>query len=152
MDYITHHDFKGDTLSGLIFLHRGDILTLTDGKLYYDNRLICIARSYNGKQHFARNDDGNGLERGDISYAIAYGERNRTWTEETTVIDEDGTEHKEIVEMQGRFTPEEIAMIERDYPQFDKNPDGVLLFSDEFFTADIETLRELAGKLDIHIA
>lgn len=151
MEYITHHDFSGNSISGEVSIKRGETLIFMGITLYYKERPVCVARSYNGTTHFSRNDDGNGLERGDITYAIAYGERNRTWTEETTVIDEDGTEHKEIVEMQGRFTPEEIAMIERDYPQFDRDPAGVLLFTDEFFMADIETLRELASRLEIEV-
>jgi hypothetical protein len=130
MNYITHHDYTGNSLSGIVSFHRGDILNLVDNMLYHNGHQICVARSYNGKKHFARNDDGNGLERGDITHAIAYGERGKKG---------------------GRFTPEEIAMIERDYPQFDHTANGVLLFSDEFFTADIETLRELAGKLDISV-
>ena len=153
MQYITHREFNSKTISGNKTFHRGALLELRDMMLYYNNEPICVARSYNGKQHFARNDDGHGLERGDITYAIAYGDRVKTWEETITTKDEEtGEEKTETITQQARFTPEEVEMIETEYPEFDRDPrSGILLFSDEFFTADIEKLREFAKKLDIEV-
>ena len=32
-----------------------------DGVLYHDNRPVCVTRSYASHEHFACDDDGNGL-------------------------------------------------------------------------------------------
>ena len=42
----------------------------------------------NGLKHFAINEDGNGIERGTITYELAYGERSKSWDQRG--IDEDG--------------------------------------------------------------
>ncbi|WP_295156295.1 hypothetical protein [Selenomonas sp. AE3005] len=152
MQYITHKDVSSKTLSGNKTIKRGEILELREDMiLYYQNAAICVARSYNGKQHFAINEAGNGLERGDITYAIAFADRKRTWTEEISYIDEEtGEEVTETIECSGRFTPDEEKMIKSEYPQFVPEP-GSMEFSDSFFTAPISELRELAAKLDISV-
>ena len=69
----------------------GDFIITTEGKP------ICYATSEAAKMHFARNDDGQGLERGRLTWAIAYSQRVRT-----------GQNGR-----QQRFTEEEIELLER---------------------------------------
>lgn len=152
MKYIAYRNFNDAAISGKVNILRGEELTLDNEILYYDNKPICAVGSYNGTRHFAKNDDGNGLERGDLIYAIVYADRQKTWTSEITYINEDGEKVTDVIKHSERFTPDEIELIEKQYPQFDKDPEGrALIFGNEFFTADIEVLRELANKLNIEI-
>ena len=80
MKYITHNRFKklaacGEAVNipyGTEMETAGDFIITTEGKP------ICYATSEAAKMHFARNDDGQGLERGKLTWAIAYSQRVRT--------------------------------------------------------------------------
>lgn len=77
MKYITHNRFKklaacGEAVNipyGTEMETAGDFIITTEGKP------ICYATSEAAKMHFARNDDGQGLERGKLTWAIAYSQR-----------------------------------------------------------------------------
>ena len=79
MKYITHNRFKklaacGEAVNipyGTEMETAGDFIITTEGKP------ICYATSEAAKMHFARNDDGQGLERGKLTWAIAYSQRVR---------------------------------------------------------------------------
>ena len=74
MKYITHNRFKklsacGEAVNipyGTEMETAGDFIITTEGKP------ICYATSEAAKMHFARNDDGQGLEREKLTWAIAY--------------------------------------------------------------------------------
>ena len=99
MKYITHNRFKklaacGEAVNipyGTEMETAGDFIITTEGKP------ICYATSEAAKMHFARNDDGQGLERGKLTWAIAYSQRVRTgpngrqqrFTEEVILFNED---------------------------------------------------------------
>lgn len=48
----------------------GTALELADGFLLLDGAALCAVTSQNAHDHFARNDDGDGLERGRLTAAI----------------------------------------------------------------------------------
>lgn len=142
MEYITHHRFKeigacnkplnipyGTTLETIC----GFIATFiaTD-----DGKAICYPTSENAHKHFARNDDGNGLERGALTYAIAYGKRKPVNTNDRQIY---------------RFSEEEIRLLETRWKHFLRDDVDVILFNHEFFNADISELREMAKSLKIKI-
>ncbi|MCD7732391.1 MAG: hypothetical protein LUH56_03005 [Oscillospiraceae bacterium] len=136
MEYITHHRFKGIGLCGkrlnLPYATKvtleGDILKTKDGEP------ICFVTSENSKRHFSRNDDGCGIERGKLTYAIAFGNR---------VCFENGRRQK--------FSDSEILMLERHYSEWLRKDVSVILFNDSFFSADVGELEQLAERLKIHI-
>lgn len=167
MKYIVHHNYNGmatfgemvNFTVGMIFDTIGQFVATSDAKA------ICAINSEVGHKHFARNDDGQGLIRGKLTHAIAYGDRQVSYEveQDVEVIDEETGDivideatgepktKKETVTMTGRFTPEEIDMIETDFPEFDKTKNGVLLFSNDFFAADIDKLQRLAERLHIEV-
>lgn len=130
MQYICYKRFKGKTLSqdnanipyGTTFEATGVIL------LDSDNKPMMTTTCYNCHQHFSRNDDGQGLRRGKLAYAIAYAPRGDKF----------------------RFSEEEIAMLTRDYQRFLK-PTETILFNNDFFNAEVSELEELAKKLNIKV-
>ena len=129
MQYICYKRFKGKTLSqdhanipyGTKFETAGDFLC--------DNgKPMMATTSYNCHKHFSRNDDGQGLRRGKLAYAIAFAPRGKSY----------------------RFSEDEIAMLTREYQRFLK-PTETILFNDDFFKAEIADLEELAKKLNIRV-
>jgi hypothetical protein len=70
MEYIIHKDFNEKAICGCVSIPRGTICTEKDGTIYHDDHPICLNRSENAYRHFARNNDGNGLKRGELITAI----------------------------------------------------------------------------------
>ena len=133
MQYICHRDYEGITESGKnMKISRGDVFPVIGVRIAKDNASICVTTSEISHMYFAINDDNQGLTRGDLTYAIAYSPREK--------------EHSDGHIF--RFSEEEIEMITKDYKHFLKQNDPIL-FNHDFFTADINELKELANKLDI---
>lgn len=126
MNYITFKKFKRNGLEGWFNLHPGKKVEERDGYLYRAGRKICVARSREGKVHFALNSDGRGLERGALTSAIVgrlavrdagYQDRwDKVWADEVC----------------------------QPYRRLDQ-PENVWLWNDEFFAAEIETLEHIAA-------
>lgn len=70
MQYIVHQRFKGKTVSGNVNIPAMTICEGRDGVIYYDDKPICADMSACAHQHFAINDDGNGMLRGKLTTAI----------------------------------------------------------------------------------
>lgn len=141
MQYIIHRRYKGPgLLGGYLNLPYGTTLELPmdvmtgkpkDDRLYTEGGTpVCIERSQVAKEHAARNDDGCGLERGALTWAIAYAPRKG--------------------DAGFRFTEDEIRMLRGEYEHW-LRPYDVIMFNDDFFRAGIEDLQELAKKLQIKI-
>lgn len=127
--YIVHHEFNDYTLAGKKEkFQRGQEFETIGNFIAYNNTAICMTTSLTAYKHFARNDDGKGLERGDLTYAIAYADRN--------------------TDKNFRFTKEEREMLINQWSKFLKPLDAVL-FNYDFFNANIKELRELAKMLKI---
>lgn len=132
MEYITHHRFKGLALcGGRLNLPYGTELH-TDGCTIVtpDGKAVCYQTSENAKRHFARNDDGRGLERGALTYAIAYSDRNAGGF---------------------RFSEAEAEILAKDWTHFLRPDVDVILFNDAFFATDPEELQKLADVLKIKV-
>ena len=135
MEYITHTRFDGKTMQGeAALIRRGDRLERRGDLLFYKGKPVCVYRSLIGKQHFAINDDGKGLERGDLSYAIAYAHR----------VNHDGGG-----DIQQRFTDSEIEILVRDWREYLKPDCDTILFNDKFFELEPEILRQIAKSINI---
>lgn len=79
--------------------------------------------------HFARNDDGNGLYRGKLTYSIAYASR------------------KPNKENEYRFTENEISWLRKNYSKYLREDDVAVIFNYDFFNADICELEKIAKKI-----
>lgn len=137
MRYITHHRFRENGLClRKLNLPCGTELTVSgEFLLTPGGEPVCYRTSELAKRHFARNDDGRGLERGALTHAIAYGNRVRH--------SEDGR--------QQRFTDGEIAMLRSQWKRFLRPNEDVLLFNEDFFAAEVEELQGLADALKIKL-
>lgn len=131
MKYVTHHRFKELALCGerLNIPYGTELDTEGYSIVMPDGRAICYSTSENAKKHFARNDDGRGLERGALTYAIAYSRRDA------------GNGF--------RFSEEEAEILTRDWEHFLRPDVDVILFNKDFFAAEPEELQKLAAALKI---
>ena len=70
MEYITIKRYKRDDASGRWNIPYGTAITESEGQLYFDGKRVCSAQSAAVREHFTRNDDGDGLKRGKLTTAI----------------------------------------------------------------------------------
>lgn len=70
MEYLVHRRFKGKSISGEVNLPAGTVCEEIGGVITCDGKPICLIRSENAHQYFARNDDGNGMLRGKLTQSI----------------------------------------------------------------------------------
>lgn len=127
MKYITHKRFKGKGITGDVNLPVFTELRTANHYLVYGTDIICADKSENAHLYFARNDDGNGIERGKLTRAIksrlskkddAYQDRwDRVW--------------------------EDQLCLKYKRPEFD----DFFLWNHEFYNAPIEDLRYIAGLI-----
>lgn len=125
--YVAYRKFTHKTLGGTMReFPRGAIVTERNGYLIMrDGEPICTTHSQNGRQFFAPNYDGNGLERGDIAYALTEASRkNRVGF---------------------RFNATEREELQAKWGKYLQSGD-VILFNDDLFTAPIPELRQLADR------
>lgn len=128
MKYICHKRFKGTTLNGYANIPYGTEYESNGSFLCDNGNPIFATTSLNCHKHFARNDDGQGLRRGALTYAIAYAPRGK----------------------EPRFSENEVDLLTREYMRFLKTTDTIL-FNDAFFNADISELETMAKALNIKI-
>lgn len=70
MNYIVHTRFRGRAICGDVNLPAMTECTLEESTICYEGHPLCYVRSDNAHNHFARNDDGQGMTRGKIIRAI----------------------------------------------------------------------------------
>ena len=124
MEYIAHRPFQRKALGGEVNIKRGDTLHEKNGLLFWGNILVCLSTCQAAKEHFAINEDGNGLRRGDLTYEIAF--------------------RKPLSELQKSILVTDLSL--RKYLVDD---DRVILFNDVFFHASMLELWSIARKLGI---
>jgi hypothetical protein len=136
MDYIVHRRCRGVSATGEIINipYRSEFRTIGRFIATADAKAICVVTSDMAHKFFARNDDGNGLLRGRLTYAIAYSPRERT-----------GADGK-----RQRFTDGEIQMLQDFWSKYlRQDTPGALLFNHDFFNADISDLEAMAKMLNL---
>lgn len=138
MQYITIKRFKEIAVCGkkLNIPYGTKLNIISDFIATTDGKAICYPTSENAHRYFARNDDNNGLERGKITYALAYGKRKPTNIKDRQFY---------------RFSDKEIKILKRDWKHFLRKDVDVILFNHEFFNADIEELRKMAKQFNIRV-
>lgn len=70
MEYLTIKRFRRAGIGGHFNIPYGTKLEKIDGTLWLGVRAVCKSQSAAAHEYFARNDDGNGFERGKLSHAI----------------------------------------------------------------------------------
>lgn len=70
MQYIVHRRFKGDAICGAVNLPAMTQCENIEGIITLNGKPLCAAISENAHQYFARNDDGNGMMRGNLTQRI----------------------------------------------------------------------------------
>jgi len=133
--YICTRTYHGNTEAGhRAHIRVGERLSCIAGRIARHNASVCIVTSYVAHQYFACDDDGRGMERGALTYAIAFEPREREH--------DDGYIY--------RFSQDELDMLCAEYPQWLKQQ-APLLFNHDFFQADVDELRKLAERLGIKV-
>lgn len=120
MLYIVHTDFIGKAIGGEFNLPAGTKCTESNGVIYHDGKAICRVDSQNAYQYFARDNDGNGLKRGELIKTIkdALATQDERWD---------------------RVLNDPVCK------QFDKNPDGdTWEWNLAFYNASIAALQYIA--------
>ncbi len=123
MEYIVHQRFKGTTICGNVNLPYGTTCQANGNVISHNGNAICAVKSQNAHQHFARNDDGNGLQRGELTKQIQ------------TILAKRDPNH------QNRWDKIWADPIAQKYQKF---PDeDYWLWSHEFFNAEIFDLEHI---------
>lgn len=66
MEYIVCHPFETKAICGEVNLPVGTVCQYDQGFITYDGKPLCVVTSENAHRYFAKNDDGKGLERGNL--------------------------------------------------------------------------------------
>ena len=69
-EYIVTKRFKEKAICGDVNLPYGTECNLIDNYICCDKGIICLTTSQNAYDYFSRNDDGNGLKRGELVHNI----------------------------------------------------------------------------------
>lgn len=132
MNYIVHKRFKQTGASGERYnFPYGTELETIGNFIAYNNEAVCTTTSQQAHEYFARNDDGRGLERGKLTYAIAFSSRHPNKTDTF------------------RFTPEQRNLLIEKYSHFLIPSEEWILFNHNFFNAEVEELEEMAQQLEV---
>jgi len=70
MEYIVHRRFKKKALCGNVNLPKFTKCELINNVIFHDGLPICALKSENAHKYFAVNEDGSGIERGELTYYI----------------------------------------------------------------------------------
>lgn len=70
MNYITFKRAKFIGITGEVNISYNTPIYCEKGYLFTSDIVVCTDHSQNAYDHFARNDDGNGLERGKLTQSI----------------------------------------------------------------------------------
>lgn len=125
MEYIIHTDFNAKAICGEVNLPKGTVCQERNGFIYYNGKPLCVNRSENAFKHFARNDDGNGLKRGELIQTI-----------KSTLRDNE--------ELWDRVCNDEVCVL------YDRNANGdTWLWSFDFYNADISTLEYILNLITV---
>ena len=130
MRYIVTNRFKGQAICGAVNLPYGTACETQDGYLMLeDGRRLCAVTSQNAYDHFSRDDDGLGKERGKLVHDIRR------------------TLERRDAKRQARWDAlwaDEVAnrLRRKDSPDF-------WIWSFDFYNADIPELKHIANLIGI---
>ena len=130
MRYIVTRRFRGRAICGAVNMPYGTTCETQDGYLILDDgRLLCAVTSQNAYDHFSRDDDGLGRERGKLVKGI-----RRT-------LERRDAKHQARWD---KLWADEVAnrLRRKDSPDF-------WIWSFDFYNADIPDLKHIANLIGI---
>ena len=133
MQYIVHHRFRDKSICGPVNLPYGTTCESSGNMIFWNGKPLCVVTSQNAKEHLAINEDGHGLERGEITHRIAF--------EQFGLREQQSPAYKE------RWVYVWGDESLRQYKRPDN--DDYWLWNDAFFHAPIEELRRISKLLDL---
>lgn len=77
MEYIVYKRFKENAICGKVNIPATTVCNELKSVIYYNGKPLCAVFSQNAHDHFARNDDGKGLLRGELIQSIMQTLNNR---------------------------------------------------------------------------
>lgn len=124
MEYIAHRRFKDTAICGDVNIPAMTEVDSIDGRIIFNGEIICFETSENAHQFFARNDDGNGMVRGQLTRSIQkiLSKKDKNYQSRWDKVWEDSVCQK------------------YKRPEYD----DFWLWNHAFFCADIETLKYIA--------
>lgn len=147
MRYITCKTFNGKGISGMLKISKGSAIEVTDtGFLTHNEDLICAVSSQNAYDHFARNDDGNGMERFVLTHGIIADLSGIMVKANQAAIEmrEGGEASEEQIDACYAKYDEAIAYIKANHPSFIRENGS---WSFEFYNADVSGLSDVSEKV-----
>ena len=131
MKYTVHTRFNKNAICGNVDLPISTECESKDGIIYFEDKPLCLVNSENSHLHFARNNDGLGIERGRVTKLII---------EKLKVNDEN---------YQKRWDKIWKCPICRGYkrPEFADH----WIWSHAFYNADINNLYHIARILEVEV-
>lgn len=129
MEYIVYRQFNTKAICGEVNLPAGTVCQYEQGYIIYDGKPLCVVTSENAHQYFAKNNDGKGLERGDLIQSILEKMREQDENEEG------------FSRYQERWDKVENDPICKAYKRHD-HPDN-WLWNHSFYGASIENLTHI---------
>lgn len=134
--YVAHRRFKENAICGKVDIKAGDKLTEIGGMLFLGKDPVCCASSENAHQYFAKNNDGYGLLRGQLTQAIqnALARPDRATPEETRLYNQ-------------RWDKVWVDKLCAKFKRTDF--DDYWLWNHDFFEATILELKYIAGLIGV---
>lgn len=132
--YVTFRRYKNTSLQGPDYLnlkYGTQVIGTCELIITLEAQPVCYIESQDGYEHFASDHDGNGLERGALTYAIAYAQR------------ENGTGY--------RFTEAEQQLLRDKWGHYLEKLQDAIIFNADFYKASIEDLKAIAADLSIRL-
>lgn len=128
MNYIAYKTFEGKALCGQTIVPKEAECLCPQSIIKYNDKAICFNTSANAHEYFMRNDDGNGIERGDLI--------NHIFALLNTDDEALAKARWETVE-----ADETCKKYRKD------NTPGTWLWNHEFYNADITDLKYIKGLI-----
>ena len=135
VQYIAARRARFNAICGPVNIPYGTTVEAVDGFLERDGLRLCAATSESAHKYFARDSDGNGMERGKLTAAIIAELSKRD------PKDKDGKRHQALWD---RLWADKLA---RRYRRKDHADHWV--WSHDFFEAPVEDLRHIAGLIGV---
>ena len=128
MKYVACRRFRGKDLNGVsVNIPYGSELNTNGKYICLGHVPVCFEKSQTAHKYFAINEDGKGLERGTLTFLLAFMPRK--------------------TKCGFRYTDKERAMLINNWGKYIRQDVDMFLFNHEFFCAPVEDLKAMANSI-----
>lgn len=147
MKYLTHKRFRQRAICGEVNIPALTECESVNGMICLGDKQLCLIYSENAHLYFARNDDGNGLERGQLTCAII-----ELLTKKDYLLDGYDEKYERKIKAHNERADEAWEKVWEDdvcrkYKRIEHADHW--LWNHAFYNADIETLRYIAELVGV---